>query len=284
MHDLKERLEPVKLSDAQKERIVRNVKEGQLRPMRPRIQKGPLFASVILGVAVLFLMFNLLTEPAPLLQSGGGQAAEQEDHAANSSFALTMWNGLAVVMMILAMVGTKRAVLHVKRWQSQPIVRYVRPVFASRRRFIGWLLILNGLIIGGSLLLDGALFYTHAWIAVSYVVAFFMFAVYQTRDSQKTSCPHCGIEFTRKQVRQKTKWQYRETCDTCEKPIYVDPKRNGDTAYLIFPAFLLFNGILNMHYLLVIAIVAISFWLLLKYITPYSIQFIAERKDDPKMW
>lgn len=280
MHDLKKRFEPVKLSDAQKERILNNVD----KPVRPRSQKGPLFASVIVGLAMLFLMFNLLTEPETILQPGGGQAAEQGQDSDRMTTELSIWNTVAVSVMIFAIIATKRAIFQVKRWQSIRIVQRLQLILGSTWKLVGLMLAFAAVIWGGSLLLNGALLYTHIWVAVFYVIVFFMLAVYHTRDLGKTSCPHCGVEFTRKQVRQKTKWQYRETCDTCEKPVYVDPKRNGDTLFLVFPAFIFFNGILNMHYLLVMAMVIVSFWLVYQYISPYSIQFIAEKKDDPKMW
>lgn len=280
MHDLKERFEPVKLSDAQKERILNNVD----KPVRPHIPKGPLFASVIVGLAMLFLMFNLLIEPETILQPGSNQAAEQGQLDINLSWKMISWNVVATVLMILSMLATRRAITQVKRWQSNRNVQKLKKIVASKPKFLSCIIMFAVIIWGGSYLFNWSLIYAHIWVVTFYVLGFFMLEVYQTRNLEKTSCPHCGIQFTRKQVRQKVKWQYREKCDTCEKPIYVDPKRNGSSAFIVYPSFLVFYSILDMHYLIVVVMMCSILWLIMKYISPYSIQFVAEKKDDPKMW
>lgn len=284
MHKLKERFEPVKLSDAQKERILRNVKEGRMDNVRPRMQKGPLFASLIVGISMLFLMFNLLTEPETILQPDGHQAADQEQSLNSLTWEIVIWNTIAVGFMVVALLATKKAVMHVRRWQSNRKVQKLQMIFESKPKLIAWMLLFSIFIWGGSFLLNWSIMYVHIWVVAFYVLGFFMLAAYATRDNQKTSCPHCGVQFTRKQVRQKSMWQYREKCDTCEKPIFVDPKKNGNIVYFIYPSFILFNSILDIHYSLVVIMVISSLWLVYKYVSPYSVQFIAERKDDPKLW
>lgn len=285
MHDLKKRLEPVKLTDVQKERIIRNVKEGKGEKVSLGYQKGPFIASIIVGVAMLFLVFNLLMEPETIFQSGSSQAAEQEQNERNLNWEIAIWNTVTVVIMILSIIQTRKTMLQVKRWQSNKIVIRLKPLLESKSKSSLLMFVLAVSIWGGSFLCNWLLIYTHIWVAILFILGIFMLEAYHTREYEKTRCPHCQIQFTRKQIRQKTKWQFREKCDACEKPIFVDPNRNGTSGYLfIYPLFIVFNSFLNIHYVIVITMIVTLFWLVYKYISPYSIQFIAEQKEDPKLW
>ena len=71
MRNLKERLEPVKLSDVQRKRILQNVKGSRFQKENERRWKlGPPIASSILAVAGLFILMALLSEPASLFKQG----------------------------------------------------------------------------------------------------------------------------------------------------------------------------------------------------------------------
>ena len=288
MRNLKERFDSVRMSDTQKERILRNVKDMRVQPRSQNVGQlrkvGPIIASVILGVVMIFLIFTLLDEPQNVLQPESDSAASEQGGERPITKEIIIWSSFATLLMAVALYAFKKCVQTVKRWQSNEKVIFAKRYIEKWSSYIVINVVLAGLIWGGGYVLGWSLFYVQLLAAISVTAGVFLWGIYDTRDNEWCSCPHCGTPFTRKQMRQKLRWQYLEKCDACDKQIYVDSKQMTSVPIAFYCSFFGYYTIFNMNIFLVILMGISVIWLTTKYVSPYSVQFLTERQDDPKMW
>ena len=285
MHDLKERLEPVKLSDAQKERILCNVKEGRIELDRGRGWKlGPLIVSGIVAVAMVWIVVGLLTEPASLFERGADSRTANVEEQTYSMRSL-IFAGIATIFMFISTVTLWRNLQVVKRWQTNEKLQKLRMYMEKKPYYISVYFGILVIIWGGALQLSWSELYVEIWFGVFFGFSIFMWEVWLTRDNEWSKCPHCGEPMTRKAIRKKTMWQYRETCDACGELIYLNKSESSNLEIVGLPlSFVIYFSVLNLNIVLTIVMMVTTIWLTMRYITPYTYQFTKEPDPNDKLW
>ena len=99
--------------------------------------------------------------------------------------------------------------------------------------------------------------------------------MYDVRDRDWSTCPHCNVKFTRKQITNKSFNAFREKCDACQQLIYVNPKENQRKAtFFLIPLMpMSLHQLFDLHFILLV-LLAILFIISLSYFyVPYMIRF-----------
>lgn len=229
MHNLKERLEPVRLTETQKTRILVNAK----KPTAKQRSYIPIILPSFIVLAIFFVIISVSSNSFVLLKQS--TASQNEGTLFEGlSFAEIAWSVVSSAMLIAIYIVTKRCIAHTKRWKTNARVQEVhaflqRPVLPKVAVGIAIVVIWIGTVYFSSLWYSQLIFVVLAVILATCCV------LNAVRDYNKTSCPHCHVPLTRKQIFKKTYMAFRETCDSCKMPIYLDRK----TAANFFTLFLL---------------------------------------------
>ena len=282
MRNLKERLEPVKLSDVQRQRILQNVKDKPFQKENERRWKlGPLVASSILAVAGLFILMALLSEPASLFKQGAESSTTSSVKLDLSIKALILAM-FTSISMVISYIALRKNLHEVKRWQTTTKLRaYMdNKIFSIIVYIVGL-----AVIWSGTLLLTWAELYVQIWFSMFSIFSIFMWQIWLTRDNEWCKCPHCGTPLTRKAIRKKTTWYFRETCDECGKRIYLIKRAESIVEVVGLPfVFFMYYSFFDLNPLLTIIMIVTVIWFTLRYIMPYSYQFDKEPDKDEKLW
>ena len=282
MRNLKERLEPVKLSDVQRQRILQNVKGSRFQQENERRWKlGPFIASSILAVAGLFILIALLSEPTSLLEQGA-ESSTASNVKLDLSIKAVILATVASISMVISYIALQKNLHEVKRWQTTTKLRaYMDNKICSTIFYIVGLAV----IWSGTLLLTWAELYVQIWFSMFCIFSIFMWQIWLTRDNEWCKCPHCGTPLTRKAIRKKTTWYFRETCDECGKRIYLIKRAESIVEVVGLPfVFFMYYSFFDLNPLLTIITIVTVIWFTLRYIMPYSYQFDKEPDKDEKLW
>lgn len=216
MHNLKQRLEPVRLTETQKRKIVANAK----KPVAKQRSYIPIILPSFIVLALFFIMISISPNGFVLFNQ---TTASNKDHALfeGLSFAEVAWSVVSSAMLIAIYIVAKRCIAHTKRWKTNARMQEVhaflqKPLLPKVAVAIGIVVIWIGTVYFSSLWYSQLIFVLLAVILATFSV------LNDLRDYNKSSCPHCHVPFTRKQILKKTYMAFRETCDGCKKPIYLD--------------------------------------------------------------
>ncbi len=163
-----------------------------------------------------------------------------ETTAANNKLALlnglslaeATWSIVSSIIWIALYIVAKKCFAHTKRWKTNPRLQEVhaflqKPLQPKVIVAIGLVVIWVGTIYFSSLWYSQLIFVLLGGTFVTLSI------LNQACDYNKARCPHCHVPFTRKQIVKKTYMAFRETCDSCKKPIYLD--RHVMTSFLLLP-------------------------------------------------
>ena len=227
MHDLKQRLEPVRLTENQKRKILANAK----KPVAKQRSYIPIILPSFIVLAFFFVMVSV--SPSGFVLFNQTAASQNEGSLFEGlSFAEIAWSVVSSVMLIAIYIVAKRCIAETKRWKTNARVQEVhaflqKPLQPKMTVVIGIIVIWIGTIYFSSL------WYSQLVFVLLGVPLFTLIILYEARDYNKSCCPHCQVPFTRKQIMKKTYMAFRETCDSCKKPIYLD--RHVMTSFLLLP-------------------------------------------------
>lgn len=227
MHKLKQRLEPVRLTEGQKQKIVANAK----KPARKQRSYIPIILPSFIVLALFFVMISVSPNGLVLFNQ---TTASTNDRALfeGLSFAEVAWSVVSTALLIAVYIIAKRCIAHTKRWKTNPRLQEVhgflqKPLQPKVIVAIGLVVIWVGTIYFSSL------YYSQLIFVLLGVPLFTLIILYEARDYNKSCCPHCHVPFTRKQIVKKTYMAFRETCDSCKKPIYLN--RHVMVSFLLLP-------------------------------------------------
>mgnify|MGYP003506676672 CR=1 FL=1 len=216
MHNLKQRLEPVRLTEEQKRKIVANAK----KPVVKQHSYIPIILPSFIVLALFFIMISISPNGFVLFNQ---TAASQNEGSLfeGLSFAEIAWSVVSSVMLIAIYIVAKRCIAETKRWKTNARVQEVhaflqKPLQPKVIVAIGLVVIWVGTIYFSSLWYSQLIFVLLGETFVTLSI------LNQACDYNKARCPHCHVPFTRKQIVKKTYMAFRETCDSCKKPIYLD--------------------------------------------------------------
>ena len=227
MHNLKERLEPVRLTEAQKRKIIANAK----KPVAKQRSYIPIILPSFIVLAIFFVMISVSPNGFVLFNQ---TMASNNDRALfeGLSFAEVAWSVVSSAMLIAIYIVAKRCIAHTKRWKTNAKVQEVhaflqKPLQPKVIVAIGLVVIWVGTIYFSSLWYSQLIFVLLGGTFVTLSI------LNEACDYNKARCPHCHVPFTRKQIVKKTYMAFRETCDSCKKPIYLD--RHVMVGFLLLP-------------------------------------------------
>lgn len=215
MHNLKQRLEPVRLTEAQKRKIVANAK----KPVEKHRSYIPIILPSFIVLALFFIMISI---------SPNGFVLFNQTTASNNlvlfeglSFAEVAWSVVSSAMLIAIYIVAKRCIAHTKRWKTNARVQEIhaflqKPLLPNIAVAVGIVVIWIGTVYFSSL------WYSQLIFVLLGVTIVTLSILNEACDYNKTRCPHCYVQFTRKQIVKKTYMAFREKCDSCKKPIYLN--------------------------------------------------------------
>lgn len=136
-------------------------------------------------------------------------------------------------MLIAIYIVAKRCIAHTKRWKTNARVQEMhaflqKPLLPKIAVAVGIVVIWIGTVYFSSLWYSQLIF---VLLGVTFVT---LSILNEASDYNKTRCPHCYVQFTRKQIVKKTYMAFREKCDSCKKPIYLDLKAARNNLTLFF--------------------------------------------------
>lgn len=215
MHKLKQRLEPIRLTTAQKQKMIANAK----RP--PKKQRS--YILIILPAFLILSAFFVSISLAPnswTLQPTSASTSN-ESLFDNISLAMLVWGGVSSIELIAIYYVAKVCIANTTRWQTNEKAQewhafLSKPIQPKIAMFLTLILIWSGTIYFKSL------WYSQLIFVLLSVVLVTLWLLYNARGLKQSHCPHCEAPFTRKQIFRKTHMAYREKCDSCQKLIYLE--------------------------------------------------------------
>ena len=268
MHNLKQRLEPIRLTKAQKQQMVANAK----RPSKKEKSYIPVILPAFLILSIFFVSISFAPDSwtlQPTTASTGSESPFQ-----NISLAVVLWSVASSMELIMIYYIAKACIANTKRWQTNERVQewnafLSKPIQPKIAVFITLLLLWAGTIYFASL------WYSQLIFVILSVVLVTLWVLYDAREREQSHCPHCKTPFTRKQIFRKTYMPYREKCDSCQKIIYLEGNATQSTMrYALIPlAPIWLQNFLSLHFTYVLLCSALIVVSLTYFYTPLMVQF-----------
>lgn len=216
MHNLKQRLKPVRLTEEQKRKIVANAK----KPVVKQHSYIPIILPSFIVLAIFFVMISVSPNGFMLFNQ---TTASTNDRTLfeGLSFAEVAWTVVSSAIIIAIYIVAKRCIAHTKRWKTNARVQEVH-AFLQKPLLPKMAVAITIIVIWIGTIYFSSLWYSQLIFVVLGATFVTLSILNEACDYNKTRCPHCHVPFTRKQIVKKTYMAFREKCDSCKKPIYLD--------------------------------------------------------------
>ncbi|MDN4493298.1 TIGR04104 family putative zinc finger protein [Ureibacillus aquaedulcis] len=171
-----------------------------------------------------------------------------------------------------------------KRWQSKQKIRYFNKLLATKRRNLlipGFCCIFFGAVIA---YIASIVSLNTIQILASFIMVLFncLLMLWFIRKLNKSTCPHCGYTFSRKELFKNTWSTYRVKCNRCEEEVYYSYSSSKNYLYMFIPIITHYGlGFLGIPF----AIAVFSYLLVGLFFNFYIMNFttIYSEKDEP-LW
>lgn len=281
MLNLKDKLEHIQLSDAQKTRIKTNVKN--------RTKKSRSFVPIVLSAFVILSIFLIILSLGPssdstnILSESKAAANEIKISEIHLPKPVILWSIMNSILVLMTYYFFKRSLQSVTRWQHDERMQewhafFSRPILSKLLLFF-----CLGLLWIGVILFSNTLWFVQTCFTILLIIFIIIWEFYSVRDKQWSKCPHCEKNITRMQIFRKSFVPFRERCDFCNELIYVNPKENQNKMIIyIFPFTSMgYHTLFDLHLFLVVFFAVGSFLSLCYFVLPYIITF---SEKDEQLW
>ncbi len=223
----KRELDRLHLTEVQKERMVDRARTEE--------KKKKSYVAIIFPAFVAFAIFSAWLAVQP---SSGTirQTTATLEKAARDGITTeeVIWLTLTLALMMSAYTLAVFSLLKVKRWQKNAAVQQVIRNLQSYR--IVWVVI-SLLCFGFAITMIAANLVNPTTFLQFFFVIFLFFntsfiQILLTRNAERARCPHCGVELTSKEMLKKSFMIYDARCNSCQKKMYYDRKKNN-SSYLV---------------------------------------------------
>lgn len=274
MNNLKERLEPLKLTAEQRANIL-----SQRKQSKKAFRWIPI---VVPAFAVLTLFMLVLgTMPSGVGTVTGAQQLVQFESLPIRQIILT---AVSTVLMVVVYVFMRMTIGETKRWRH---IAFVQELYAVMLKLP---LVISVMAVVAAAMWYGAFYFNSKW----YVEGLYMFWIYwfiafvflrAVRDFEFATCPHCGKRFTRRQVFVKLAFQYRERCNECKHLVYVSKRSKMNVMFMfLWPTMPLWLGnFASVHESFIVVCSLLSLIPFLTLLVPAMAEFTAEDEDPEKL-
>lgn len=269
MHNLKQRLQPIRLTEEQKRKIITNAKKP---PVKQR-SYIPIILPAFIVLTAFFIMITISPNSWTLIPKTTASNSS-ESIFDGLSFAEVAWSIISSIELIFIYILAKKVMSHTKHWKTNMRVQevyafLVKPLLPKMITFVSLIFIWAGTVYFSSL------WYSQLIFVLLTVPLFTLFLLNNARNSEPACCPHCKIVFTRKQIWDKSYMPYREKCDTCNKPIYIERKHYQNTVMtIIIPLFPFWiSNFFSLHFAYVVLFSVLIIISLSYFYTPFMLQF-----------
>ena len=270
MHNLKQRLETIQLSKAQKQQMIANAKR------QPKKQRSyiPIILPAFIALSVFFIMISIVPNSWTFQQTTASMNDLSIFH--HLSLAITLWSVVSSIELIIIYYVTKSCIAHTVRWQTNEKIQewnafFSKPVLPKVVLFIALVLLWAGTFYFASLWYSQLIFVVLSVI----LITFSNLNLKDTRKRKQSHCPHCQVPFTRKQIWRKSFMAYREKCDECKQPIYLERRAaQNSVKYALLPLMPIYlHDLFNLYFVYVLLFSILLMISLTYFYTPFMMQF-----------
>ena len=266
MHNLKEKLQVLELSDIQKNRMKQNIQQ-------PTIGKNktiPIVFAAAVALAIFFVTISLSSSsPATTVQG-----ANPEGNFPFMTSSVAWWSITNTVLVFIFVFQLKKCLRIVERWQHVHSLQQLNGLLYKTKNAIGIAFLLVAFIWGGAIILPWPLLFAQGSFIVLLIVFYVLGLVKQTKDKHWTVCPHCQVKMKRRHIISKAALYSYEKCTSCGERIFIHEKSHlihmlFVVPYVGFPL----KTIFDLSMIMVVLYIILSFTALYVFIVPYLITF-----------
>ena len=278
MHNLKERLVHIGLTEAQKAKIKFNAK-NQTKKQRSFV---PIILPAFILLSVFFIMLNVWSSnlPTPNATDVKSSSNNIKTLMDQLSLPIILWSVANSVLMLLTYHYFKKSVTSVIRWRSNARIQEWHAFL--QKPYLSKLFVLTGIALLwiGTVLFSNNLWYSQTVYVILLIAFITLTSIYESRNRQWSKCPHCQTKLTRKQIQQKSFIPFREKCDACQQLIYIDPResQNKMGLYLVALTSPGHHTLFDLHFLLVLLLAIGSTVSQYYFYLPYMLTFSDHNK------
>ena len=268
MHNLKQRLEPIQLSKAQKQQIIANAKR------QPKKQRSyiPIILPAFIALSVFFIMISITPNSWTFQQTTASTYNQSMfDHL---SLAIILWSTVSSIELIIIYLVAKACIAHTVRWRTNEKIQewnafFSKPVLPKVVLFIAFVLLWIGTFCFASLWYSQLIFVILSVALITFLI------LNDARDRVPAHCPHCHVPFTRKQIWSKSFMAYREKCDECKQLIYLERHSTQGSIMYTFLTFIpiTLHNMVDLHFVYVLLFCVLLVASLTYFCTPLLMQF-----------
>ena len=271
MHNLKEKLQVLELSDIQKKRMKENIQ----RPANRKNNTIPFVFAAAVALAIFFVALSL----SPSSPTTTVQGANSKETLPFMTLRVVLWSIANTVLAISFVFLLKKCLRIVERWQYVHSLQQLNGKLYKMKNAIGVVLLLVAFIWGGAIILPWPLLFAQGCFIVLLIAVFVLGQVNQTKDKHWTVCPHCQVKMKRRHIISKAALYSYETCASCEGRIFIHEKSPFlfmflFIAYVGFPL----NSLFGLSKIFVVIYIILSFTAVCVFTVPYIITFYKTEK------
>jgi CXXC-20-CXXC protein len=274
MDKLKERLQPLQLSDEQKDKIY-----AQARNPKKQFAIIPFIIPVFIAIALLFII--LQTMPPTMSSVTSAQSILKTELPLRYYILTTVTS----IQVIVAYVLFKRNLKTTTRWQKNAFLQELHAAMTKPTIVITVIVVLIGAMWLGLLSIGNRWYVEILFVSWMYIILL-LILLYGVRKMERTTCPHCGVKLTRRQILVKSAMQYRERCNTCKRLIYLTKASKQQMIAIFFwPVMPIWIGNIasSLHTGLVMIFCLVNILTIVYIYVPVMVEFTKENTDPEKL-
>ena len=266
MHNLKEKLQVLELSDIQKNRIKQNIQQPTIR----KNKTVPFVFAAAVALAIFFVAISL-SSSSPVTTV---QGANSEETLPFMTSNVAWWSIANTVLVLRIVFLLKKCLRIVERWQHVHSLQQLNGILYKTPNAIAIFMLLAGLIWGGAIILPWPLLFAQGCFIVLFTVVFVLGPVKDTKDKHWTACPHCQVKMKRWHIISKSTLPTNEKCASCGNKLFIHDKYYPFVILFIVPymGFPL-QTFFGLSKVIAVIYMILSFTALCVFFVPYVITF-----------
>ncbi|MER1999363.1 MAG: hypothetical protein ABS882_06280 [Lysinibacillus sp.] len=274
MDKLKLRLEPLKLSEEQKHKIMQ-----QAEYPKKKFVFTPFIMPAFVAIALLLIAMNVL--PAGEMKKSTGQLLFTEQAFPTRYYVLMI---LSTIEVIVAYILLRLTLAKTKRWKNRAIMQELYALCVKLPLALFVLAIIIGLMWFGLYYFADRLYVEIIFSVWTYCLIFII-SLHDLRDMSRTVCPHCGVKYTRREIIVKASMQFRERCKSCKQLVYLTKNSKRQLLVLFFwPVMPIWIGnFASLYDSVAMVFCVVNIVTLVVFYIPILTEFTKENTDPEKM-
>ncbi|MGN7477782.1 MazG nucleotide pyrophosphohydrolase domain-containing protein [Solibacillus silvestris] len=236
----------------------------------------PIILPAFIMLTAFFVMINISPNGWSFLNSTIA-STNSESIFEGLTLAEMGWSVVSSIELIFIYILAKKVIRHTDHWKANGRVQELyafleKPILPKAAVFLGLIFIWAGTVYFSSFWYSQLIFVLLSVLFITLIV------LKDICNHEQSCCPHCQTLFTRKQIFSKTYMAYREKCDSCQKPIYLERRSSlNKIPYFVLPLIPIWLNSLHFAYVLLFsALMVIS---LTYFYVPFMVLFTD--KDTP---